>query len=82
MSLSNAATISAAPAALQRLSSGEYSASSVFAAPIQALQRGLVRQTDGNYSIDKVATLSAFGTAAARTSPGLLDALSSLRLGG
>ncbi len=89
MSLSSAASvISSAAPALVRTSNGEYTAASVFAVPAQAARRGLVRQPDGGYGLDKVAAgrlpdaVGAFDTAAARIAPGLLGALASLRLGG
>ena len=82
MNLSSAAAISQMPATLTRLSNGEYTASSVFAAPIQAVRRGLVRQMDGNYGIDRVVKVTAMDTVASRASSGMLGALTSLRLGG
>lgn len=82
MTLSSATAITRMPPSLTRLSNGEYTASSVFAAPVQAVRRGLVRQADGNYGIDSPVKVAAWTTPAARTSSGMLGALSSLRLGG
>ncbi len=86
MILSSAIAISTTPPTLTRLNNGEYSASSVLAAPIQAVRLDLVRETDGNYGLDKVRTnatrFSAFNSPAARSSSSLLGALSSLQLGG
>ena len=86
MILSSVTAISMMPPTLKRLNNGEYSASSVLAAPIQAVRLDLVREADGNYGLDKVRTdairLSAFNSPAARSSLSLLGALSSLQLGG
>ena len=90
MILSSAISVSSTPAMLTRLTNGEYTASSVLAAPVQAVRLDLVRETDGNYGIDKVkqngakfdgAGIGAFNTPA-RISSGLLGALSLLQLGG
>ena len=70
------------PLTLKRLSNGEYTASSVFAAPVQAIRRGLVRQMDGNYGIDRAVKINVMDTVGSRASSGMLNALSSLRLGG
>lgn len=61
---------------------GEYTAASVAANSKDANALGLVKQKDGNYAAQSAKVNSAPTSAAAKSSPGVQAALSSLTLGG
>ena len=75
----NVSSASVAPAFV-RLPNGEYSASSILASPIKAIQRGFTKQSDGNYGLFQAAP-SSLGVAS-RVSSNVLSALNELTLGG